>query len=97
MRFTNDGASSVVFPTLEPPVELQPGESIDLPDPEPAAPAFDPAGRHTIAEVMAWVIDAPDAATAASRAAEALAAEEASPEARSTLISQLAELIPTEA
>jgi len=32
VKFRNDTDGVLVFPTLEPPVELEPGEEIDLPD-----------------------------------------------------------------
>lgn len=89
--FTNESGAPLVFPTVQDPVTgelllLQPGESAELPDPEPPATVFD-VEHHKIDDVLGWV----GADTA--RAAVAIAAEEQAAKPRPTLIAQLAELI----
>lgn len=88
--YTNQTNAPLIFPTLANPdgslVELQPGESCEIPDPAPPADVYDPAS-HTITDVMSWVGGDLD------RAALALAAEEQSARPRPTLITQLADLI----
>lgn len=81
--FTNDTDAPMVLPTLDPPVELQPGESCQIPDPPTA---YD-STKATIAEVLAEVGADP------AKAAVALAAEEQAVKPRKSLIEQLAAIV----